>query len=69
MTADIASAQEAKAIRPTALALLRHTRRGISIRGISIAAGGTDIPTEIVRRVCNEGPRDYETPCRSGDAV
>ena len=64
MTADIASAQEAKAIRPTALALLRHTRRGISI-----AAGGTDIPTEIVRRVCNEGPRDYETPYRSDDAV
>ena len=28
-----------------------------------------DIPAEIVRRVWNEGLRDYETPYRSGDAV
>ena len=28
-----------------------------------------NIPAEIVRRVWNEGPRDYETPYRSGDAV
>ena len=28
-----------------------------------------DIPAEIVRRVWNEGLRDYDTPHRSGDAV
>ena len=28
-----------------------------------------DIPAEIVRRVWNEGLRDYDTPYRSGDAV
>ena len=28
-----------------------------------------DIPAVIVRRVWNEGLRDYETPYRSGDAV
>ena len=28
-----------------------------------------DIPAEIVRRVWNEGLRDYETPDTSGDAV
>ena len=28
-----------------------------------------DIPAEIVRRVWNEGRRDYDTPHRSGDAV
>ena len=28
-----------------------------------------DIPAEIVRRVWNEGLRDYETTYRSGDAV
>ena len=28
-----------------------------------------DIPAEIVRRVWNEGLRDYETPYRSCDAV
>ena len=28
-----------------------------------------DIPAEIVRRVWNEGLRDYETPYRSSDSV
>ena len=28
-----------------------------------------DIPARMVRRVWNEGLRDYETPYRSGDAV
>ena len=28
-----------------------------------------DIPGEVVRRIWNEGLRDYDTPHRSGDAV
>ena len=28
-----------------------------------------DIPGEVVRRVWNEGLRDYDTPHRSGDAI
>ena len=28
-----------------------------------------DIPGKVVRRVWNDGRRDYETPYRSGDSV
>ena len=37
--------------------------------GFALRREVRDIPAEIVRRVWNEGLRDYETTYRSGDAV
>ena len=50
--------------------LVKLTFSGTPRRGLSATAGGPgSIPAEIVRRIWNEGLRDYDTPYRSGDAV
>ena len=49
--------------------LVKLTFSGTPDLGFPLQREVRDIPAEIVRRVWNEGLRDYETPYRSGDAV
>ena len=49
--------------------LVKLTFSGTPDVGFPLQREVRDIPAEIVRRVWNEGLRDYDTPYRSGDAV
>ena len=49
--------------------LLKLSFSGTPDVGFPLQREVRDIPAEIVRRVWNEGLRDYETTYRSGDAV
>ena len=49
--------------------LVKLTFAGAPGVGFPLQREVRDIPAEIVRRVWNEGLRDYDTPYRSGDAV
>ena len=49
--------------------LVKLTFAGTPDVGFPLQREVRDIPAEIVRRVWNEGLRDYDTPYRSGDAV
>ena len=49
--------------------LVKLTFAGTPDMGFPLQREDRDIPAEIVRRVWNEGLRDYDTPYRSGDAV
>ena len=49
--------------------LLKLSFSGTPDVGFPLRREVRDIPAEIVRRVWNEGLRDYETTYRSGDAV
>ena len=49
--------------------LVKLTFAGTPDMGFPLQREVRDIPAEIVRRVWNEGLRDYDTPYRSGDAV
>ena len=49
--------------------LVKLTFAGTPDMGFTLQREVRDIPAEIVRRVWNEGLRDYDTPYRSGDAV
>ena len=49
--------------------LVKLTFSGTPDVGFPLQREVRDMPTEIVRRVWNEGLRDYDTPYRSGDAV
>ena len=49
--------------------LLKISFSGTPDVGFPLRREVRDIPAEIVRRVWNEGLRDYETTYRSGDAV
>ena len=49
--------------------LVKLTFSGTPDAGVFLQREVRDIPGEIVRRVWNEGLRDYETPYRSGDSV
>ena len=49
--------------------LVKLTFTGAPDVGFPLQREVRDIPAEIVRRVWNEGLRDYDTPYRSGDAV
>ena len=49
--------------------LVKLTFSGTPDLGFPLQREVRDIPAEIVRRVWNEGLRDYETPYRSGDSV
>ena len=49
--------------------LVKLTFAGTPDMGFTLQREDRDIPAEIVRRVWNEGLRDYDTPYRSGDAV
>ena len=49
--------------------LVKLTFSGTPDGGFPLQREVRDIPAVIVRRVWNEGLRDYETPYRSGDAV
>ena len=49
--------------------LVKLTFSGTPDVGFALRREVRDIPAEIVRRVWNEGLRDYDTPHRSGDAV
>ena len=49
--------------------LVKLTFSGTLDVGFPLRREVRDIPAEIVRRVWNEGLRDYHTPYRSGDAV
>ena len=49
--------------------LVKLTFAGTPDVGFPLQREVLDIPAEIVRRVWNEGLRDYDTPYRSGDAV
>ena len=49
--------------------LVKLTFAGTPDVGFPLRREVRDIPAEIVRRVWNEGLRDYDTPYRSGDAV
>ena len=49
--------------------LVKLTFAGTPDVGFPLQHEVRDIPAEIVRRVWNEGLRDYDTPYRSDDAV
>ena len=49
--------------------LVKLTFAGAPDVGFPLQREVRDIPAEIVRRVWNEGLRDYDTPYHSGDAV
>ena len=49
--------------------LVKLTFAGAPDVGFPLQREVRDIPAEIVRRVWNEGLRDYDTPYRSGDVV
>ena len=49
--------------------LVKLTFSGTPDAGFPLQREVRDIPGLVVRRVWNEGLRDYETPHRSGDAV
>ena len=49
--------------------LVKLTFAGTPDAGFPLQREVRDIPAEIVRRIWNEGLRDYDTPYRSGDAV
>ena len=49
--------------------LVKLTFSGTPDAGFPLRREVRDIPAEIVRRVWNEGLRDYEAPYRSGDAI
>ena len=49
--------------------LVKLTFSGTPDAGFPLQREVRDIPAEIVRRIWNEGLRDYETPYRSGDSV
>ena len=49
--------------------LVKLTFSGTPDAGFLLQREVRDIPGLVVRRVWNEGLRDYETPHRSGDAV
>ncbi len=49
--------------------LVKLTFSGTPNVGLPLRREVRNIPGEVVRRVWNEGLRDYDTPHRSGDAV
>ena len=49
--------------------LLKLSFSGTPDVGFSLQREVRDLPAQVVRRVWNEGLRDHETLCRSGDAV
>ena len=49
--------------------LVKLTFSGTPDVGFSLQREVHDLPAQVVRRVWNEGLRDHETLCRSGDAV
>ena len=49
--------------------LVKLTFAGTPDVGFPLQREVRDIPAEIVRRVWNEGLRDYDTPYRSGDSI
>ena len=49
--------------------LVKLTFSGTPDVGFSLQREVRDLPAQVVRRVWNEGLRDHETLCRSGDAV
>ena len=49
--------------------LVKLTFSGTPDVGFPLQREVRDIPGQVVRRVWNEGIRDYETPYRSGDSV
>ena len=49
--------------------LLKLTFFGTPEKGFPLQREVRDLPGEVVRRVWNEGLRDYETPYRSGNSV
>ena len=49
--------------------LVKLTFAGTPDVGFPLRREVRDIPAEIVRRVWNEGLRDYDTPYHSGDSV
>ena len=49
--------------------LVKLTFAGTPDVGFPLQREVRDLPGQVVRRVWNEGLRDYDTPYRSGDAV
>ena len=49
--------------------LVKLTFSGTPDVGFSLQREVRDLPAQVVRRVWNEGLRDHETLCRSGNAV
>ena len=49
--------------------LVKLAFSGTPDMGFAVRREVRDIPAEVVRRIWNEGLRDYDTPHRSGDAV
>ena len=49
--------------------LLKLSFSGTPDVGFPLQREVRDLPGQVVRRVWNEGLRDYETPYRSGDAI
>ena len=49
--------------------LLKLSFSGTPDGGFPLQREVGDIPGQVVRRVWNDGRRDYETPYRSGDSV
>ena len=49
--------------------LVKLTFSGTPDAGFPLQREVRDLPGQVVRRVWNEGLRDYETPYRSGDSA